>query len=260
MIEDKKYEKRQVSRAVEELAECLRNVLKASRDQYPNRIRQLFTAIKKNEVLDIIITPYIEMNIDYEKIGFLETKHSLKMEMVLPENEDEEIALILNILIVFAENESTIDQHTFRLSMINNFEESLFNFNETIVEPAFKKLQRKLKYKLEDMGAKPGNEVNTGDIMIINIKEIKASKSMVAIGKNITLQNENIFEKIRNEIYNNVENENDKKELLSYISEMEKNKADKEIFRTYYDRFINRLGTYMTIIGPLLPFLVDYFK
>jgi hypothetical protein len=260
MVEDKKFDKKQVNRAVEELTECLNNILKASRGQYPFRIKQLTATIKNNEILDFIIRPYIEMKLDEENTGFIETTNTMKLDMIIPENEDEEIALMLNILIVFAENENIIDDNTFRLSMINNFDESLSYFNKNYIEPAFKKLHRKLKYKLEDIGAKPSNEINAGDITIINIEHFNANNAMVAMGKNITQQSENIFEKIKNEIQNNVKNENDKTELLSYISEMERNKANKEVFRTYYDRFINKLGTYMAIIGPLLPYLVDYFK
>jgi len=260
MSEDKKFDKKQVNRAVEELTECLNNILNSNRDQYPYRIKQLINAIKNNEILNLIIKPYIEMKLDEENIGFMETKHSLKLDMIIPENEDEEIALILNILIVFAENENCIDNNTFRLSMINNFDESLVYFNKNYVEPAFKKLHRKLKYKLEDIGAMPSDKISAGDVTIINIKHFEAKDSMVAMGSNITQQSENIFEKIKNEIQNNVKEENDKTELLNYIFEMEKNKANKEIFRTYYDRFINRLGIYMTIIGPLLPFLVEYIK
>jgi hypothetical protein len=260
MIEDKKYDKKQINRAVEKLTECLNNILNAQRDQYPYRIKQMIATIKNDEILDFIIRPYIEMKLDEENTGFVETKHSLKLDMIIPEDEDEEIALILNILIVFAEKENIIDDHTFRLSMINNFDESLFYFNKNYVEPAFKKLHRKLQYKLEDIGAKSSNEINAGDITIINIQHFNANNAMVAMGKNITQQSKNIFEKIKNEIQNNVENENDKAELLSYISEMERNKANKEVFRTFYDRFINKLGAYMAIIGPLLPYLVDYFK
>ena len=260
MVEEKKFDKKQVNRAVEELKECLNNILNASCDQYPYRIKQLIATIKNNEILDFIIKPYIEMKLDEENIGFIETNHSLKMSMIIPENEDEEIALMLNILIVFAENENIIDEHTFRLSMINNFDESLYYFNKNYVEPAFKKLHRKLQYKLEDIGAMSSNEINAGDITIINIDRFNANNSMVAMGKNITQRNENIFKKIKNEIQNNVKNENDKAELLSYVSEMERNKENKDLFRVSYDKFINKLGIYMSIIGPLLPFLVEYFK
>jgi flagellar hook-associated protein FlgK len=83
---------------------------------------------------------------------------------------------------------------------------------------------------------------------------------MVALGKNIQQQSENIFDEIKNEIRKQVENENDKNELLTYVNEMEKSKNNKETFRSYYDKFINRLGIYMSIFGPFLPYLVEYFK
>jgi len=260
MIENKKFDKKQVNRAIEELKECHNNILNTCREQYPHRIKQLIATIKNNEILNFIISPYIDMEFSDTNIGFREVEHSQKLNMIIPENEDEEIALMLKYLILFSKNESIIDDHTSMLSMISNHNESLSYFNKNYIEPAFRKLLRKLQYKIEDIGAMSSNEIDAGDITIINIEKLSANNAMIAIGKNITQQNENIFKKIKNEIQNNVKNENDKAELLSCVSEMERNKANKEIFKNCYDRFINKLGTYMTIIGPLLPYLVDYFK
>ena len=262
MNENKKYEKKHINRAVEELTECLNNVLNARRDQYPQRIKQLFSAIKNNEILNFIIEPYINMKLDLEKenIGFRSTRHSLYLEFVITINEDEEIALILYILNFFADNEERINDLTYSVTMIDNFDESLLSFNKNYIEPAFNKLHRKLQYKLEDISEIQSNEIKAGDITIINIEKFHANNSMVAMGKEITQINENVFEKIKNEIQNNIENEKDKTELLSLVSEMEKNRANKEIFKSYYDKFINKLGIYMSIIGPLLPYLVEYFK
>jgi hypothetical protein len=254
------YEKKHIKRAITELSECITNILNAERDQYATRLRQLFLVIKNNEILDFIISPYINLELDEEKTGFIGTSHSMKCDFVIPENDDEEIALILKVLLVFAENDNSIDDNTFSLYMQNSFDENLYLFNKAIVEPAFRKLMRKLQYKIEDIGAMQNEEIESGEITIINVGKITADKSMIAIGKNITQQNENVFEKIRNEITKNIEDGNVKNELLSYLAEMEKNKADKKIFKHYYDDFINKLGVYMSIIGPLLPYLVDYFK
>jgi hypothetical protein len=260
MNEDKKYDKRLINRAFEELVENLNNVLNARRGQYPQRIKQLLAVIKNNEILKLIIEPYINMKLDHEIIGFMETEHDFYFDFIIPENEDEEIALILNTITAFADNEDNIDHYTVSVTMINNFEDSLLCFNKDCIEPAFKKLLRKLQYKLEDIGAIQDDEVKAGDITIIKIGELHAKNSMVAVGKDIIQRSENVFEKIRNEIINNVENDDDKKVLLFFISEMEKNKSNRETFREYYDKFINKLGIYMSIIGPMLPMLVDYIK
>jgi hypothetical protein len=255
-----KYEKRHINRAIGELSECLSNILNAERDQYALRIRQLFLTIKNNEILDFIIKPYLDLQLDEEKVGFIGTGHSMKCDFVIPENEDEEIALILEVLKFMAENESAVEGGPFSIYMKNSYDENLYLFNQNIVEPAFKKLQRKLQYKIDDISIVQENTIDAGDITIINIGKIDADHSMVAIGKNIKQQNENVFEEIRKEIETKISNEDDKRELLSCIMDMEKNKSDKKLFREYYNKFLTSLGTYMTILGPFLPYLVEFFK
>jgi hypothetical protein len=255
-----KFEKKHINRAVSELKECISNILNAERDQYALRIRQLFQAIKNNTILDFIITPYVNLELDESKVGFIETRNHMKQDFILPENEDEEIALLLKVLLFFGEHENKIDGSTFSIYMKKSLDEDLYLFNKNIVEPAFNKLLRKLQYKIEDISTIHEDKINAGEVTIINVGQLTANSSMIAIRKNIAQQSENVFEKIRNEITKNIEDECIKDELLSYLAEMEKNRADKKTFKDYYDRFISKLGVYMSIIGPLLPYLVDYFK
>jgi hypothetical protein len=254
------FEKKQINRAVDELTECLSNILKAARDQYPVRLRQLFATVKNNEVLTFIFKPYFDLKLNEDEIGFIGTGHHIKCDFVIPKNDDEEIALILRVLEVFGEHEECINDNTLSIYMQNTYDENLYLFNRNIVEPAFRKLMRKMRYKLEDINAIQSEKIEGHEITIFSVGTIYANHSQVAIGENIIQQNENIFSKLKNEIKNKIENENDREELLSYVTEMERNRNDKEIFRNYYDKFINRLGIYMTIFGPFLPFLVDYFK
>jgi hypothetical protein len=255
-----KFEKTNINRAVEEINECLNNILRTERGQYALRIRQLLRKINDNEILNYIIKPYFDLELDEENFGFIGTGHYSKCDFVIPENEDEEIALILRVLKYMAENESTIESGPFSIYMKKTYDENLFLFNQNIVEPAFKKLYRKLLYKLEDITSKEGEKVEAGDITIINVNQLTANNSMIALGKNITQQSDNVFEKIRDTINMKIENEDDKNELLQALNEMEKNKADKNKFKQCYDDFLLKIGTYMSIIGPFLPLLFDYLK
>lgn len=242
------------------MAECLNNILNAARDQYPIRIKQLFATVKNNEVLNFLFQPYFDLELNEEETGFIGTGHHMKNNFVIPENDDEEIALILNVLKFYGEHEDRINDCTRSVYMQNTYDENLYLFNRNIVEPAFKKLMRKMQYKLEDINATQKEIMEEHEIKIFNIGTINATQSQVAIGENITQQSESIFEKMKKEINSKIENEKDKEELLSCVTEMERNKNHKEIFRSYYDKFINRLGIYMSIFGPFLPYLVDYFK
>jgi hypothetical protein len=255
-----KYEKKHINRAITELTECINNILNAEQDQYALRIKQLLLTIRNNEILNFIITPYLNLQLDDENIGFIKTGHHIKCDFVIPEDDDEEIALILEVLKRMAENERNIKDGPYSIYMKNSYDENFYLFNKNVVEPAFNKLLRKLQYKIEDIGDIQEDKIEAGEITIINIGKITADKSMIAIGKNISQQNENIFEKIRDDINKNIEDESVRNELLSYLTEMERNKSDKKTFKDYYDKFINKLGVYMSIIGPFLPYLVDYFK
>jgi hypothetical protein len=47
---------------------------------------------------------------------------------------------------------------------------------------------------------------------------------------------------------------------LQALDKIEENKGDNSLFKQYYNAFLLRLGTYMTIIGPFLPYLAEYLK
>jgi len=254
------FEKIRINRAVEEIYECLNNILNTERDQYALRIRQLLKKINDNEVLNYIIKPYLDLELDEEKTGFINTGHHMKYDFVIPENEDEEIALILKVLKFMAENEDAIEGGPFSIYMKNSYDENLFLFNKNIVEPAFKKLYRKLQYKLEDISSMKSERIEAGDITIINVNHLTANNSLIAMGKNINQKNENIFQKIRETINTNIKNDSDRDKLLQVLDETEKNKGDNNLFKQYYDEFLLKLGTYITIIGPFLPYLVEYLK
>jgi len=260
---DEKYmsfEKKRINRAVEEIHECLNNILNTERDQYALRIRQLLKKINDNEVLNHIIKPYLDLELDEEKTGFINSGHNWKCDFVIPENEDEEIALILRVLKYMAENEDSIEGGPFSIYMKNSYDENLYLFNKNIVEPAFKKLYRKLQYKLEDISSMRDEIIEAGDITIINVNHLTANNSLIAMGKNIKQQDENIFHKIRETINTNIKDDSDRDELLQALDEMERNKEDNSLFKQYYDKFLLKLGTYMTIIGPFLPYLAEYLK
>ena len=254
------FEKVQINRAVEEMKECLSNILNSERDQYALRIRQLFRKINDNEILGCIIKPYFDLELDEENTGFIGTGHHMKCDFIIPENEDEEIALILNVLKYMAENENAIEGGPFSIYMKNSYDENLYLFNKNIVEPAFNKLYRKLQYKLEDINMTKSERVEAGDITIINVSQINATNSMVALGKQITQQYKNIFEETRETINTKIKNENDRNELIQALNEMEKNISDKNTFKQCYDAFILKIGSYMSILAPFLPYLATYLS
>jgi hypothetical protein len=258
------FQKKYIKRAIEEFGELLSNVVNSEMDQYQLRIRQLFLLIENNEILNTIISPYINMELDEEKFGLIQNNDSGEDKYFTPEDEDEEIAFTLKELkkISESENEDAAYEYTVNIYEKRSCDENVYLFNKNIVAVAFTKLRRKLQYKIEDIHITENeNEpVDARAITIIKINNIHAENSNIAIGKDITQSNENVFEKMRGEINKNIKDEADKTELLSCINELEANKLNKNKLNELYNNFLLKIGTYMNIISPFLPLLFEQLK
>jgi len=195
--ESMKYEKTLINRAVQEINECLINILNTDRSQYALRIRQLFKKIADNEILNFIIKPYLSLKmLEKDNFGIMNDGDIYSYTFAIPEDEDEEIALILEVLRNMADDEKTITSWPSALYKKSR-EENLNLFNRNIIGPAFIKLQRKLQHKLEDISKLNKERIEADNITIINISGLTATNSMIAIGKEISQQNVNVFEEIK---------------------------------------------------------------
>ena len=103
------------------------------------------------------------------------------------------------------------------------------------------------------------DKIDSSKITIINVGNITANNSMIALGSDINQSNtEDVFKEIEKLLTSQVEDEILKKELLVLLQEMNNNK-NKVTFTEKYNDFITKLGTYITIITPFLPQLVTLF-
>jgi len=123
------FEKRDVSRAIEEINECLNNILHADSDNYIFRLKQLFTKIDKNTVLNFIIKPYVTMELDDSKIAFINAR-GMRSSFVIPEDDDEEISLILKVLNDMKDNDSSVMGVPHSIYMKTSINENLYLFND----------------------------------------------------------------------------------------------------------------------------------
>lgn len=246
------FSKRDISRAIEECNEGLENILNADLDNYASRLKQFFSKVDKNLVLHYIIKPYLDLKLDELRAGFnLQCKDN---KVVLPEDDDEEIALILQTLYEMKDNNMSVNIFSYQLYFKRQAYENIILFNKNIVEPAFNKLKRKLRYKIEDIESMEETTIESSKTTIISIGTITATNATIGIGENINqTQSNNVFENLRNEIEKKVNKADDKALLLKLITEMENSKNDKNTFKEKYCNFIARLGNYVTIISPFLP-------
>lgn len=252
------FEKREISRAVEEINECLTNILNADSDNYIFRLKQFFLKLDKNQVLNCIVKPYVTMELDDSKIGFIKS-NGMRSTFVIPEDDDEEISLILKVLNNMKDNDSSVISVPHTIYMKTSINDNLYLFNTNIIQPAFVKLERKLRYKIEDVNRYPEDKIDSSKITIINVGSISANNSMIAVGVDINQKNTgDVFSEIEKVIENSIKDEELKKELFILLQEMNTHK-NKVSFIEKYNQFITKLGTYVTIISPFLPQLVAFF-
>lgn len=225
------FDKREISRAVEECNECMTNIINADSENYIFRLKQFFTKVDKNNVLSFIIKPYLFLQLDETKVGFVNMHHA-KWDFVLPEDDDEEISVILKTLYEMKDNEDSIISVPHTLYLQDHIEEDINLFNANLIGPAFNKLARKLRYKIEDLQLIEENTIDSSKITIINIGNITATNSTIGVGEHInqTLK-KNVFAEIQNEIEKNIENKKERDLLVTLLSEMENEKNNKEKFR-----------------------------
>jgi hypothetical protein len=250
--------KKDVYRAVTEVNECINNILQADYNGYVHRLKQLFNTIEKNEILSVMIKPYLDMNLDEENIGFIE-RQGMPNDFVIPTDEDEEISLIIKVLNIMKDNPDSVFSATFHLYYKTAINDNLILFNRNIIYPALKKLERKLRYKMDDIDDLEGSVIDSSKITLINIAN--SSNSMIALGNNIHQINKydsDVFDKIKDVLQENISDVRFQREILELLNEMKNERNNTEEFKTKYNEFITRLGTYITIITPFLPQLVSF--
>lgn len=252
------FNKNEVRRAIKEFTEYSQNMLHSRFDSYTLRVTKLLNLIEKNNVLNKIIGPYFEYEFDSENIGLIQNEISHRVSYKIPEDEDLEIAILLQILKKNSKDDN-LRKIAFSIYFKKSFQDNIDIFNQEIVLPPFQKLLRKLEYILEDLENDKEKNIDSNNVQIINIETIKSKNSMIAIGSNITqINKDNIFDKLEKEIEDKIDNKDDKNKLIDLLEKMKEEKDNKENFKITYDKFLLEIGKYMTIIGPFLPYFLDY--
>jgi hypothetical protein len=250
------FTRKEVNRAINEFVEYISNITNSKRTNYNVRLRQLFELIDNNLVLKAIIDPYLNLEFDDSRVGFLPSSNQ-GQKYIVPIKEDEEIALILKVLKDIGDNNKDLSEAAFLIYFDKT--ESLSLFNNQFIVPAFNKLLRKLQYINEDI-LEMSDTIDPKNIQIIKNVTINANDSMVAVGhSNMQISKLNVFEKVKNEIGTKIGDQADRDLLLQHINLLEKNINDKGTYKQIYDAFLLKIGTYMTIIGPFLPVLSSFF-
>ena len=252
------FSKKQINRAYLEFHENAQNIMDASYENYDSRLRQLFLLIEKNVVLNHLISPYLKMEIKDCSFGIVETRNG-RMEYKIPDEEDEEISILLKVLNKIKISEREIIDLTVNLYNHTVLQDNIDDFNRYLVKPGLNKILRKIKYMVDDINDEQNEHIDSEKIKIINYGNINATNSMIGIGKDITQKYSNdIFNQLKEKIESEIIDKNDKDKLHATVISMEEKKDNRISFKEAHDAFLITIGKYMNIFSPLLPYLVDY--
>ena len=178
----------------------------------------------------------------------------------IADNDDEEIAQVLQLLKYMTLNESSVLNIPHSIYRQRNVNENLSLFNDNIIFPAMRKLSRKLRYEIEDIKSLPEDTVDLKSTTIINIGHIDASNSAVALGSNIKQSfNTDKFKELENAI-NNIDDIQKRLSIVESIEKMKSNTNNKSEFKSAYNEFLSKLETHISIASPFLPYLVEFLK
>ena len=221
------YKKKEVKRAIEELINDMQNIVDSSHNEYQERVVQFLNRINNSEILSKLINPYFDVEIP-AGCGFYNSKVGHRIEYKLPLDDDVEIGAVLCFYRDNVVTPNHINNIVHWMYFGSSFDSNFAKFNAYIIVPAFKKLKRKLQYKLEDLEEIKNEDIEEKAIKIITLKNVNATN--IAIGDN-NIQNiiDNDVETIIAELNNITEINNEyKKELINLINTIKTSEVNKK--------------------------------
>ncbi|NQV17177.1 MAG: hypothetical protein HQ534_01340 [Armatimonadetes bacterium] len=158
-------------------------------------------------------------------------------DLHLPLNINEHIAFVLQLFFKTEKNEFDINNFLLSYFNQNTFDENIYIFNSSVVEPAFRELLIKLDDFIEDE-VEGREDVNITNFQIFNIGSISATKSNVIIGSNNPIINQNSTDSFKEDFIKELLSKGFKLDQIDNIrlsintihSELNKDKIDKSVF------------------------------
>ena len=235
------FKKKRIERSVREFRDLIQNILSANSQLYQDRIEKLVTFIKQDEVMQWLIQPFLEIELDYE--DHVKKNKGGWTELSLPQSKDDEIAFTLSLLVASVENDFDMKNWAFQNFNKKSVSEGIYELNQQLLRPTFKEIFNRLDDLMEDV-VEDKNEIDAANLTIIKVGNINATNSNVAVGQNnkqkvqIGLKDEIVKELLEKGIeFKKIESISS--DLDNFIEEAQKDNPDegklKKFFKPIFD-------------------------
>jgi hypothetical protein len=190
------FSSKEVKRAIRDFKGVAEDLLSASHNTYSSRVDSFITFIEQNIVLNHIVNPLLNKQIDFDAINY--SGNGYWIELKLPINMEDQLAYLLQTFHASCREKFSLDSYLLRVFKKKSFNENISLWSYQVVRPCIRELINKLSDLIED--EVEGKEAIADSVLqIFNIGNISAQHgSNIAIGQAITQSstNENIVEKI----------------------------------------------------------------
>lgn len=178
------FKNKEVKRAIRDFERKAENLINAGSRIYQTRVNEFVNLIKSNKVINSIVGPYFEIEIDFEEIEN-QSGGTGWFNLTLPEDEDRQIAYVLQIMKLSSEGNFNIDKYALHAFAHKSLDHNLSDWNQQVLIPCLQLISDKLQDLIEDE-VEGKEEISESVLSIINFGEINAEQGNVAIGQSIT--------------------------------------------------------------------------
>ena len=230
-----KYSSKIIKRSIRDFENILSDVEGDNQHTYITLIGRFIDFTKNNDIIKEIIKPLINLKLNFEDI--LKRHPNGLGDLHLPLNINKHIAFVLQLFLKTEDKEFNFIDFLLSYFKQNTFDENIYIFNSSVVEPAFRELLIKLNDFIEDE-VEGKEDVNITNYQIFNIGSISATKSNIIIGNNNAIINQNNIDSFKEDFvrellskgFNIEQIDNIRPSITTIHSEINKAKIDKSVF------------------------------
>lgn len=231
------FEEKIIRRSIREFGDLAQNILNSNSQLYQVRIEKFVAFIQEDQVMKVIIKPFLEIEIQYD--DYITTNRGGWTEISLPQSKDGEIAFTLGLFFKSANGEFEMAEWGFRVfNKTGSSEEAIFDLNSQLIKPVFQELSHRLNDLVADK-VEGNEEIDSQSLTIINVGNITAKDSNIAVGNaneqsiEIGLKEE-IFKKFLDQGLKLEEIQSISSEIEKFVSEAKKEKPDESMLRKFF--------------------------
>lgn len=236
---------KQIQRAIRDFENIISDLSLADYDNYQSIIKRFVLFAQQNDIINKIIQPLLSFKIDTSKIVI--DHHNGWGTIKVPPDVNEHIAFVLQLFFEFSDKDDhSIANFAFQFFPSGNFNISLSNMNERLVNPAMRELVNRINDFIEDE-VENKESIELSAIQIFNIEKIVNKNGNIALGQNININSVENIDKIPDEFlkiildkgYTYSDFEKVKFEIEQIIEELKKNNPNKDILSKAFEKIKN---------------------